>query len=202
MAKSTAKTAKNTSKMKPAASSRIKISGRPLINDFGGPAKASADDSEQEPGLSAHKATVIAPPTSDKVESPDEAEPASGKTEDKSAAEPENAEAEPAKADPAPEKEEVKAEQPQDGGKAEEPKPKEETEHEPKQFQKFVDSREFYVPINSVAHKRSIKVSILLTIIVFLLAVVLIDLMLDSGLILLVQKIPPTHIVTTGSILL
>ncbi len=49
------------------------------------------------------------------------------------------------------------------------------------------------MPIDAIARKRSIKVSMVLTILVLALAIVLIDLMLDSGTILLVQKIPHTH---------
>jgi hypothetical protein len=63
----------------------------------------------------------------------------------------------------------------------------------------LIDSKQFYVPINAVARKRSIKYSSVMTVFVFLLAIVLIDLMLDSGTILLVQKIPHTHFFSTSS---
>lgn len=74
----------------------------------------------------------------------------------------------------------------------------EKREHE---LEAYIDSHQFFVPINAVARKRSIKHSFLMTIVVFLLGVVLIDLMLDSGLILLAEKIPHTHFFTisTGS---
>lgn len=61
------------------------------------------------------------------------------------------------------------------------------------ELQSLIDSKQFYVPINAVAQRRSIKYSSLMTVFVFLLALVLIDLMLDTGMILLVQKIPHTH---------
>jgi hypothetical protein len=62
-----------------------------------------------------------------------------------------------------------------------------------KEWQAYINSRKFNVPIDAVAHRRSVKVSVLLTIIVFLLACALVDLLLDSGLIILIQKIPHTH---------
>jgi len=68
-----------------------------------------------------------------------------------------------------------------------------------KEVEEYIDKREFYVPINAVARKRSVKVSAGLTVLVLLLAVVLIDLMLDTGVVLLVQKIPHTHFFTTNS---
>jgi hypothetical protein len=63
-----------------------------------------------------------------------------------------------------------------------------------RKLREYTDSRQFFVPINAVAQKRSIKVSIGLTLLVLLLAILLIDLMLDSGTILLLQKIPHTHL--------
>lgn len=68
-----------------------------------------------------------------------------------------------------------------------------------KELEALIDSKQFYVPINAVARKRSIKYSSVMTVAVFLLAIVLIDLMLDTGMILLVQKIPHTHFFTQGS---
>lgn len=65
------------------------------------------------------------------------------------------------------------------------------------EVEKYIDSKQFFVPINAIAHKRSIKVSALLTVLVFLLALILIDLMIDSGIILLIQKIPHTHFFTS-----
>lgn len=61
------------------------------------------------------------------------------------------------------------------------------------EIQKYIDGREFFVPINAVAHKRSIKVSSVLVFVELALGLILLDLMLDSGLIDLVQKIPHTH---------
>lgn len=67
------------------------------------------------------------------------------------------------------------------------------------ELEALIDSKQFYVPINAVAQKKSIKVSSVMTVLVFLLAVVLVDLMLDSGTILLVQKIPHTHFFTQNN---
>lgn len=62
-----------------------------------------------------------------------------------------------------------------------------------RELQESINNREYFVPINAVARTHSIKVSILLTLLVILLAAVLIDLMLDTEFILLLQKIPHTH---------
>jgi hypothetical protein len=69
----------------------------------------------------------------------------------------------------------------------------EEAAERERKLQEYVDSRQYFIPINAVAHKRSIKISLGMTLMLFLLALVLIDLMLDSGMILLIQKIPHTH---------
>ncbi len=61
------------------------------------------------------------------------------------------------------------------------------------EIEKAIDSRQFFVPTGTVARKKSDKISALLAFLVALLALILIDLMLDSGSILLVQKIPHTH---------
>ncbi|HSX35767.1 MAG TPA: hypothetical protein VLH84_02425 [Patescibacteria group bacterium] len=61
------------------------------------------------------------------------------------------------------------------------------------EVEELIDSQRFFVPINTEAHKRSIKVSFGLVLLLLLLAGVLIDLMLDSDTILLLQKIPHTH---------
>ena len=63
-------------------------------------------------------------------------------------------------------------------------------EHE---LESYIEDKKFFVPIDTIAQKKSVKVSIGLTILVVFLGVVLVDLMLDSGVILLVQKIPHTH---------
>lgn len=68
------------------------------------------------------------------------------------------------------------------------------------ELEALIDSKQFYVPVNAVARKREVKHSALMTIAVLLLALILIDLMLDSGLILLAERIPHTHFFTTSSI--
>lgn len=111
----------------------------------------------------------------------------------------------PAKEAPAPADEEDKSEAADDDRKTEDsdekPSPATEkalkeaaaAEKRANELQSLIDSKQFYVPINAVAQRRSIKYSSLMTVFVFLLALVLIDLMLDTGMILLVQKIPHTH---------
>jgi hypothetical protein len=62
-----------------------------------------------------------------------------------------------------------------------------------------IENRKYFLPINTVAMRRSIKVSITLTIVVFLLSLVLLDFLLDTGTILLLQKIPHTHFFSDSS---
>jgi hypothetical protein len=69
-----------------------------------------------------------------------------------------------------------------------------------RELESLIDSKQFYVPINAVARKREVKHSALMTVCVLLLAIVLVDLMLDSGLILLAEKIPHTHFFTVSNI--
>lgn len=66
-----------------------------------------------------------------------------------------------------------------------------------RELQEYVKNRKYFVPIDVAARKRSEKMSILLTVAVLLLAFVLLDLMLDTGMIYLVQKIPHTHFFST-----
>jgi hypothetical protein len=65
-----------------------------------------------------------------------------------------------------------------------------------RELQGYIESKQFFVPVGTVARKRSIKISFGLTVMFFLLSLILIDLMLDSGVILLVQRIPHTHFFT------
>lgn len=57
----------------------------------------------------------------------------------------------------------------------------------------YIDKHEFFVPINSIARKRNIKVTLLLVALELVLGLFLLNLMLDAGLIYLLQKIPHTH---------
>lgn len=66
-----------------------------------------------------------------------------------------------------------------------------------KQLKQYIDTKEFFVPINAAARKRSIEVSLWLTFIYIILSVVLVDLMLDSGMIELLQKVPHTNFFST-----
>jgi hypothetical protein len=61
------------------------------------------------------------------------------------------------------------------------------------QIQGYIEKHEFFVPINAVARKRSIKVTIGLIIIEVILGLFLLNLMLDAGLIFLLEKIPHTN---------
>ena len=67
-----------------------------------------------------------------------------------------------------------------------------------RQLQEYINNRKYFVPIRAAARERSIKRSIFLTLVVLILAGVLIDLMLDTGIILLIQKIPHTHFFNLG----
>jgi hypothetical protein len=68
-----------------------------------------------------------------------------------------------------------------------------------KELETLIDSKEFNVPINAVARKQEVKHSALMTVAILLLGLILIDLMLDSGVIFLAEKIPHTHFFTTNS---
>lgn len=61
------------------------------------------------------------------------------------------------------------------------------------ELEKFIDTKQFFVPINKEAQKRSIKVTLWLTALYIFLSLVLINLMLDTGMILLLQKLPHTN---------
>jgi len=65
------------------------------------------------------------------------------------------------------------------------------------QLNQYIDTKEFFVPINAAARKRSIEVSLWLTLVYIILSVILIDLMLDSGMIELLQKVPHTNFFST-----
>ena len=62
-----------------------------------------------------------------------------------------------------------------------------------RQLQEYISSKEYFIPIDAKARRRSLRVSSGLTFLILLLGVVLIDLMLDTGMIFLIQKIPHTH---------
>ncbi len=61
------------------------------------------------------------------------------------------------------------------------------------EIQKYITNREFFVPVNAVARKRSLKVSGALVILELALGIFLLNLMLDAGVIDLLDKIPHTH---------
>jgi len=72
-----------------------------------------------------------------------------------------------------------------------------EAEQQQKKVDKYIDTREFFVPIDAAAHKRSVQVSLWLTLVYIILSVILVDLMLDSGMIELLQKVPHTNFFRT-----
>ena len=57
----------------------------------------------------------------------------------------------------------------------------------------IIESHRYFLPFNAAVRRRTVKINFGLTLIVFILALVLIDLMLDSGTIILLQKVPHTH---------
>jgi hypothetical protein len=61
------------------------------------------------------------------------------------------------------------------------------------ELEDLINKREYYVPINARARKRSVHISAAMILVVIILAGALIDLMLDSGMIQLPQNIPHTH---------
>jgi hypothetical protein len=61
------------------------------------------------------------------------------------------------------------------------------------EIQQHIENRDFFVPVNAVARKRSIKVSAALILVELLLGLLLLNLMLDAGLIELLYKIPHTN---------
>lgn len=62
-----------------------------------------------------------------------------------------------------------------------------------KEIQDIISSRQYFVPVDAVARRRSDKVSLGLTLLILLLSIALVDLLLDTGAILLLQKVPHTH---------
>jgi hypothetical protein len=61
------------------------------------------------------------------------------------------------------------------------------------ELQGYIENRDFFVPINAIARKRSVEVSIALTFVELLLGLLLLNLMLDAGIIQLLEKIPHTN---------
>lgn len=61
------------------------------------------------------------------------------------------------------------------------------------EIQGYITNHNFFVPINARARKRSLRVSIALTFLELLLGLFLLNLMLDAGVIELLEKIPHTH---------
>jgi hypothetical protein len=61
------------------------------------------------------------------------------------------------------------------------------------EIERTIESQKYYVPINTVAQKQSIRISLLLLLLTLLLAIILVDLMFDSGIVLIVNQLPHTH---------
>jgi len=64
------------------------------------------------------------------------------------------------------------------------------------ELEQLISSGKYAVPVNSADRKRTEHTSIALTIFVVLLALLLVDLMLDANIIELIQKLPHTHFFT------
>jgi hypothetical protein len=62
-----------------------------------------------------------------------------------------------------------------------------------KEIQDIISSRQYFVPVDAVARRHSDKISLGMTAFILILGVILIDLLLDTGAILLLQKVPHTH---------
>ncbi len=62
-----------------------------------------------------------------------------------------------------------------------------------RKMQEYIKNREYFVPVSPTARQHSIKMSFGLVLLLAILSVGLIDLLLDTGAILLVQRIPHTH---------
>lgn len=187
---------------------KLVIESRPLIEhdetvvpDAGSDIEAKADKTPaarttetDEPELSqtpAPSATkkVLTPPTlstddtASKPDAPEAAEDVETKTDENTL-----------EADDSPAAEATKTQRDKD---AEETKKAVEQARRDQEVKEYIENKQFFVPINEEARKRSIKVSFGLVLLMALLAVVLIDLMLDSGVILLLQKIPHTNFFST-----
>lgn len=61
------------------------------------------------------------------------------------------------------------------------------------ELQEYIDTRKFFVPIDAQARKKSVRSSLWLTLLYVFLSIVLVDLMLDSGMIYLIHHIPHTN---------
>lgn len=155
-------------------------------------AKTGEPEPNQTPAPSAAK-KVLTPPTlstTEATDTPDATEPTKD-TETEDVAPDEGALSE---ADGSPATEATKTQRDKD---AEETKKAVEQARRDQEVKEYIENKQFFVPINEIARKRSIKVSFGLVLLMALLAVVLIDLMLDSGVILLLQKIPHTSFFST-----
>lgn len=199
-------------------SEKLVIESRPLINHDETPAPdagsdievktnqsqaEAADTTQPEPSakVAAMPSTtkkVLTPPTLSTPETagaPDTATPADEpKAPSDAEAKPEEDAPAATDADLSPAEESTKVQRDKD---AEETKKAVEQARRDQEVKQYIENKQFFVPINEVARKRSIKVSFGLVLLMAFLAAVLIDLMLDSGIILLLQKIPHTNFFST-----
>lgn len=156
------------------------------------PAAASAP-TPQVQAPTAPKRTVIAPPENTEAASPTtEAAPGDAGTETAAAAPTAPSIARPASTTADIEEDgNATADETVDETKA--AKEAEAAARRDQELEKFIDTKQFFVPINKEAHKRSIKVTLWLTALYIFLSLVLVNLMLDTGMILLLQKLPHTN---------
>lgn len=173
------------------------VTGDSNAEDKSAPAGSDDVPESRSSILPPAKHNVIKPPDDFKMDSPDEEEekPAPQKVMDvaapvKKESAVDAADAKPESEDSAPAMDFNKL--PEDGKE----KPSANVEADIKRQQEIedvIDSHKYFVPVDRVIKRRAIKVNLSLTLVVFLLAIVLIDLMLDSGAIILLQKVPHTH---------
>jgi hypothetical protein len=76
--------------------------------------------------------------------------------------------------------------------------PNKDDEKRKEEIENIIESHKYFIPVYATARRQSIKINFGLTILILVLAFALIDLMLDSGTILLVQKVPHTHFFSIG----
>lgn len=74
-----------------------------------------------------------------------------------------------------------------------------EDEKHQEEIEGIIESHKYFVPVNLAAERRSDKRNLGLTLVILILAIVLVDLMLDSGTIVLLQKVPHTHFFSINS---
>lgn len=186
------------------------------IPDITRPKKVATTDAPAEPQLVIPKRSFIVPVSSADEDAPAPPEPTAAKPEGKSV-QPTTAAVTSPEQEPAPDTKpgpqaDADVAQAVEPNTTEEPLEPTENDADPKsgkpnpnvrkaleeakreqEIEQFIENGDFFVPVNAVARKRTIKVSVGLVILELLLGLLLINLMLDAGVIELLDKIPHTH---------